>query len=89
LQDRFDVAKPITTEREIKEALGKKPSLPKPFKLALHFKRLGPGNCSPSKWRWTDEDKNLLLEVAKQLKDQRLISDAFAIPGSLIDGKDL
>lgn len=89
LQDQIGVEKPVTNDKEIKEILSKKPNLPKPFKLAVYFKKPAQKEYSKSKWRWTDQDKDLVLEAAKQLKSENLISDVFPILGSLVADDDL
>lgn len=89
LQDQIGVQKPVTNDADIKEILGKKPNLPKPFKLAVYFKKPTVKNESTSKWRWTDADKDLVLNAAKELKSENLISDVFPILGNLVADDDL
>lgn len=89
LQDQIGIQKPVVNDKEIKDILSKKPNLPKPFKLAVYFKKPSPKDLSKAKWRWTDQDKALILEVAKELKSENIVSDVFPILGSLVADEDL
>jgi hypothetical protein len=89
LEEQIGVQKPVVNEKEIKDILSKKPNLPKPFKLAVYFKRPGQKGQSKPKWRWTDQDKDLILQISKELKLENTISEVFPILGNLVVDEDL
>lgn len=57
LSKQLGVIEHQVTDEEIKEALAKKPNLPKPFKIAVFFKSSDDSSAhysSPkNEWRWT------------------------------------
>ena len=75
-------------EKEIKDAYNKKPNLPKPFKLAVYFKRPWIGGKSPE-WRWTEKDKSQFDQIAESLKAKGLLSDVFPIIDSVVGEESL
>ncbi len=89
LEEQIGVQKPVVNEKEIKDILRKKPNLPKPFKLAVYFKRPAQKGHDKTKWRWTDQDKDLISQVSKELKLENAISEAFPILGNLVVDEDL
>ncbi len=89
LQNQIGVAKSVTRDQDIKEILSRKPNLPRPFKLAVYFKKPAQKEDAVNKWRWTDQDRNLILESAKEMGSQNLISEVFPIVGSMVDAEDL
>ena len=89
LKDQVGIAKPSYDEKEIKDAYNKKPNLPKPFKLAIYFKAPIENGNRQSDWRWTEQDKLNIEEIAKDLKAQGLISDVFPITGSVVKDESL
>lgn len=88
LKEQIGVIKAQFDDKEIEAAFKKKPNLPKPFKLAVYFKTPASGFSIP-KWRWTEEDKDVLDEVGKQLKSEGLVSDIFPIVSSVVTSEDL
>ena len=89
LQEQIGVKTPVVADKDIKEILNKKPNLPRPFKLAVYFKKQEQSEYKKSNWRWSEKDKDLILEAANELKSDNLISDVFPILGSIVDGNDL
>ncbi len=89
LQDQIGVKSPVVADKDIKEVLSRKSNLPKPFKLAIYFKKPDASDFKSPKWRWSDKDKDLILDAATELKSENLISDVFPILGSLVEGNDL
>lgn len=88
LQDQIGVKNPVVTDKEIKEVLDRKPNLPKPFKLAVYFKSpIKTGNAK--RLNWSESDKNLILDLAKDLNDQNLVSQVFIILDSTVENQDL
>lgn len=88
LKEQAAVNKPSFDDKEIKEAFNKKPNLPKPFKLAVYFKGPAWKNGSYA-WRWTDQDKSSLDELAKELKDERIVSEVFPLIDSIVEETDV
>ena len=89
LREQIGVTKPVVSDPDVKAELKKKSNLPRPFKMAVYFKRPPEkGNAKP-KWRWTEEDKNLILDAAKDLQGEKLVSEVFPLLGSLVGSEDL
>jgi hypothetical protein len=88
LKEQVGVTKPVYDDKEIENAYNKKPNLPKPFKVAVYFKSPKEGYNIP-KWRWTEQDKELFEDVAKQLKSDGIVSDVFPIVSSIVTNEDL
>jgi len=90
LSEHVGVVKPEFNDQEIKTAFNKKPNLPKEFKLAVYFKAPPQGkNQSNPGWRWTENDKTVLDEIARDLKKEGIVSDVFPILHSLVSDDDL
>jgi hypothetical protein len=89
LQEQIGIKNPVVTDKDIKEILNKKANLPRPFKLAVYFKKPVEGYYQKSNWRWNDKDKELILEAANELKSEKLVSEVFPILGSVVEGNDL
>jgi rhombotail lipoprotein len=73
------------TDEDIKKVFALKPQLPSPFKVGIYFSSQT-GYQRSGYWSWTGEDKDKLLEVAKELKAKNMISDMFVISDSLLEG---
>lgn len=84
LAKQIGVTKPEFDEKQIQDAFTKKPNLPKPFKLALYFK----ASPNETKWKWTDEDKALIEELGKELKNEGLVSELIPIMKSVVGPSD-
>jgi hypothetical protein len=89
LLDQIGVQNPVTSDADIKEILSTKANLPKPFKLAVYFKQPIQKNFAKPKWRWTEHDKELVLGISEELKNEKIVSDVFLILGSLVSNDDL
>lgn len=88
LQDPVGVVTPEFDEKTIEAAYKKKPNLPKPFRLAVYFKK--PSSVdSASAWRWTPEDKNILTDIENSLKTQGLVSAVFPLVSTLVKDESL
>ncbi len=95
LHQQLAVDQPVVTDAEIQRTLDLKPNLPPKFKLAVYLKppsedvdsyqrhRYGPG------WRWTEEDRDKLLDLTSELTDAESISEVFYISPSTVPGHDL
>ncbi len=75
-------AKKQVSDEDIEKVFQLKPQLPSPFKVGVYF-----SYPHYSRWIWTGEDKNRLLEISKELKAANMISDMFVISNSLIEGE--
>jgi hypothetical protein len=91
LRDQIGVQRPVVSDVDIKKILSKQANLPKPFKLAVYFKNpeQNTGWSKNSKWRWTGEDKDLLLTFANELKNEGIVSHVFPVLGNLVTDTDL
>lgn len=89
LKAQIGVIQPQYNDQEIKEAFQKKSNLPKPFKLGVYFKSPNRTKGMIGDWRWTEQDKAIFEEVAKELKAEGIISDVFPIMGSLVSSEDM
>ncbi|MES2855547.1 MAG: hypothetical protein V4692_06780 [Bdellovibrionota bacterium] len=89
LREQIGTVKPVVNDSEIKEVLARKPNLPKPFKLAVYFKRPISKSSAEASWRWTDQDKDLVTAAANELSSEKIISSVSIIPESLVLVEDL
>lgn len=89
LSEQIGVVKPVYDDNKIKEAFAKKANLPKPFKLGIYFKEPVNTKKSNDVWRWTEQDKTLFEEFAKELKSDGLVSDTIPIMSSIIGESDI
>lgn len=83
-------------ERDIEKAYLKKPNLPKPFRLGVYFKAPAslrtayrPRAEPAQDWRWTEDDRKMLTELALDLKKRGLVADVFPLLSSVVAGEDL
>lgn len=88
LKNQLGVTKPTFDDNAIKEAYNKKPNLPKPFKLAVYFKSPAQ-NTVAANWRWTSEDKVALDEIAKNLKNEKIVAEVFPLVNAIVQDEDL
>ncbi|HEY1078570.1 MAG TPA: hypothetical protein VGE46_00665 [Bdellovibrio sp.] len=93
LRAQTGVVKPAD-DKEIAAALSKKPNLPKPFKVAVYFKRPAAGGhnnpwAQSRSWTWDEQDKELLVDIAKDLKATGVVADVFPILDSFVTSEDL
>ena len=86
---RSDLSKnSVKTESAIEDILNLKPQLPKKFKLAIYFQ----ANHSYYHYgysRWTSENKEHLNELKEDLIKKGIVSDAFIINDSIVNGNKL
>lgn len=76
---------PSIENEAIAKALAKRPQLPKPFRVAVHFK-------SPprhSDLRWKDSDRELFRRLANNLAPSDEISAIFPLAKALVRGEEL
>jgi hypothetical protein len=71
---------------EIAAALSKKPQLPKPFRVAVHFREPnGPSRTTEiHQWRWKDAEKKAVYQLEKSLKSKEEISAVFPLARELL-----
>ena len=77
----------IETESNIEAVLKLKPQLPKKFKLAIYFKRNN--SYYYNYHNWTGENKEQLKGLKKDLIKKGIVSDAFIINDSIVNGNKL
>jgi hypothetical protein len=79
---------PISTieTAAIAEALAKKPQLPKPFRVAVHFREPSGTNRTNEnrQWRWKETEKRAVYQLEKSLKSKEEISAVFPLARELI-----
>lgn len=76
------------TEEDIQSGLELRPHLPSPFRLAIYFTSSSTSRRYGSTWSWLDEDKDRFLAIGAELKNKRIISDAFVISDHIVEGSD-
>jgi hypothetical protein len=90
LQEQLAVTHPVFDETDIKEAFNKKPNLPRQFKLGVYFRPPQQSYYkSTQAWRWNDQDKTVMDDIARDLKQQGLVADVFPILNSVVQSDDL
>lgn len=72
---------------EIASALAKKPQLPKPFRVAVHFREPSDGQRASKLWRWKDSDKKSVFKLEKNLKTKEEVSAVFPLSRELVNGE--
>lgn len=72
----------VVDNLEIAAALTKRPQLPKPFRVAIHFREPN----DRTQWRWQEADRKLILEVEKLLKVKAEVSAVFPLARELVSG---
>jgi len=88
LQKQLSVKSPVVNDAEIAKALKLKPNLPRPFKVGVYFAP-PKGHYNQQDWRWETKDKEIFLEIPKELKNTELISEVFQISQATMIGDDL
>ncbi|MBC87657.1 MAG: hypothetical protein CL677_10825 [Bdellovibrionaceae bacterium] len=86
LKGQLGVKTPVVTDAEIEKVLALKPNLPKTFKLGVFFKN-SDSYYQFSNWRWSDEDKNIFLNLSKKSDYSEMITEVFQILPSTISGE--
>jgi len=81
LRSSLEKDKPEVTDDEIRKALEASAQLPKPFKLAV-YTRLHTYNVN-----WSEEDKNELEILEKNLRAAGVVSDVVYLNSSMIEGE--
>jgi hypothetical protein len=73
---------------EIAAALAKKPQLPKPFRVAVHFREPSDRNQPNSRqlWRWKDTDKKTVYQLKNSLKFNEEVAAIFPLARELVSG---
>lgn len=91
LRDELSVKNSEVTESEIQRALNRKPQLPLPFKIAIFFNepRRIEWPHNESRWKWTDEDKDLISSVMSDDRLKNEISEIIIMNTSVIGSTDL
>lgn len=89
LREQVGVVKPEYNDKEIKDEFSKKSNLPRGFKLGVYFKSPSSAKNASNNWRWTEQDKSVLEDIAKDLKSEGIASDVFPILGSLVADEDI
>lgn len=89
MSEQISVKLPVYNEKDIQTQFEKKPNLPNPFKVGVYFKSPPSKRMTDQGWRWTDKDKALIEELAKDLKAQGVVAEVFPILGHLVQDEDL
>ncbi|MCB0406733.1 MAG: hypothetical protein KDD34_00940 [Bdellovibrionales bacterium] len=89
LKKQIGVVNPVTDDAEIAKTLKRKSNLPKPFKLAVYFKNPVQSRVANPAWRWSEEDKEALLQMIEKLKSEKVVSQVFPIINSLVQEEDI
>jgi hypothetical protein len=87
LNEQLGVGVPNYDNKEIEESFAKKGNLPKKIKLGVYFKP--PERDYKSDWRWTEQDKALLADIAADLIKRGIATDVFPIIDSLVPDRNL
>ncbi len=73
---------PVIDNAEIAAALAKKPQLPKPFRIAVHFREPQSGH----QWRWQEANRKEIYRLEEKLKVSGEVSAVFPLAGDLVIG---
>jgi hypothetical protein len=77
----------VVTDRDIARVLDMQPELPSPFRLALYFStHRAPFHFSVQRPNWFAVDKELVLDNLKPLKEENVITTAFVLADSTVQG---
>lgn len=76
---------PKIDNEAIAKALAKRPQLPKPFRIAVHFKT----NPHRSELRWKDSDREMFRQVAEKFAPSEEISAIFPLAKPLVQSESL
>jgi hypothetical protein len=77
----------VVTDRDIARVLDMQPELPSPFRLALYFTtHRAPFHFSIQRPNWFAADKELVLDSLKPLKEENVITTAFVLADSTVQG---
>jgi hypothetical protein len=81
LRTQLGVEKPVVTDSQIKETLGRKSNLPKPFSMTIYFNP--PSWGTSRKLRWSLEDKEEFVKALKNSTSANHIKAITILPESV------
>lgn len=66
--DLFEDYTKVISDAQIRRTAANRPELPENFKLAVYFKEADEKTKSPQDWKWTQKDKDLILNSIQSNK---------------------